>query len=188
MSIVTKTGDIGTTALLFNKRVSKSHLRVVAYGQVDELSSALGLCRASIQDSATKEQILAIQRQLIQLMSELATDDEDQINYHKSNGKNAISKQMVDQMTETIRQKEATLRSQDRKSGVGASNRWKCAGDTLADAFFDQARTTCRRAERGIVVLQEADFVVRAELFQYLNRLSDLLWIWSLEYSQLDCS
>lgn len=186
MSITTKTGDDGTTALLFGKRVSKSHLRVVAYGQVDELSSSLGLCRASSRNKITKEQILNIQYQLIYLMGELATDGEDQISYYEKNSKNAVSKQMIDHLTENIREKETRLLSQDLKCAGDTSQGWKCAGDTLADAFFDQARTTCRRAERGIVALQEAGFVVRAELFQYLNRLSDLLWLWSREYSLLE--
>ncbi|MGK0456640.1 MAG: cob(I)alamin adenosyltransferase [Lentimonas sp.] len=185
MSITTKTGDDGTTALLYSKRISKSHLRVVTYGQVDELSSALGLSRASSKDKTIKEQILNIQRQLIHLMGELATDDEDQANYHKTHGKNAISKQMVDQLTESIRLKETTLRVQGWECAGDTPQGWKCAGDTLADAFFDQARTMCRRAERGVVALQESGFAVRPELIQYLNRLADLLWLLSREHSQL---
>ena len=176
MSITTKTGDNGTTSLLFRKRVSKSHPRVVAYGQVDELSSALGLCRASSKDHTIKAQILEIQQQLIHLMSELATDNEDQVNYHQRHGNDAISSQMIDELTESIRQKEESFPFKG----------WKCAGETLAEAFFDQARTTCRRAERGIVVLKESSFAVRPELIQYLNRLADLLWLWSREHGKPD--
>ena len=176
MSITTKTGDDGTTSLLFDKRVSKSHPRVVAYGQVDELSSALGICRASAKDAATKTQILEIQQQLIHLMGELATDDADQAKYQQKHGKNAVSKQAIDQLTEHIRQKEIDFPFKG----------WKCAGDTLADAFFDHARTTCRRAERGVVALRESGFAVRSELIQYLNRLADLLWLWSREHGRLD--
>ena len=179
MSITTKTGDDGTTSLLFRKRVSKSHPRVVAYGQVDELSSALGLCRASSKDQAIKAQILNIQQQLIHLMGELATDDEDQTNYHRKHGKEAINEQMIRQLTESIRQEEAAFPFQG----------WRCAGETLAEAFFDQARTICRRAERGVVALKESSFAVRPELIQYLNRLADLLWLWSREHGKLgkDC-
>lgn len=176
MSITTKTGDDGTTSLLFRKRVSKSHPRVVAYGQVDELSSALGLCRASSKDQAIKSQLLKIQQQLIHLMGELAADDEDQESYHEKHSKDTISQQLVDQLTESIRQKEAVFPFQG----------WKCAGETLPEAFFDQARTTCRRAERGIVALKELSFKVRPELIQYLNRLADLLWLWSREHGRLD--
>lgn len=177
MSITTKTGDDGTTSLLFNKRVSKSHPRVVAYGQVDELSSALGLCRASTMNAEIKAQILNIQQQLIHLMSELATDDADQTNkYPQKYGKDAINKQAIDQLTELIQQKEVEFPFKD----------WRCSGDTLADAFFDQARTICRRAERGIVTLKESGFTVRTELIQYFNRLADLLWLWSREHGPLD--
>ena len=176
MSITTQTGDDGTTSLLFGKRVSKSHLRVAAYGQVDELSSALGICRASSKDSATKAQTLEIQQQLIYLMGELAADDADQAKYQQKQGKNAVSKQAIDQLTEHIRQKEIDFPFKG----------WKCAGDTLEDAFFDHARTTCRRAEHGVVALRESGFEVRPELIQYLNRLADLLWLWSREHGKLD--
>ena len=173
MSIITKTGDDGTTSLLFGKRVSKSHPRVVAYGQVDELSSALGFCRASTQSTNTRQRILEIQQTLIQLMSELATDDTDQPKYHQKYGKDAVSKSAIGQLTELIQKKEIAFPFKG----------WKCAGDTLPDAFFDQARTTCRRAERSVVALKESGFAVRQELIQYLNRLADLLWLWSREHS-----
>lgn len=176
MSIATKTGDDGTTSLLFRKRVAKSHPRVVAYGQVDELSSALGLCRAASKDQAIKAQMLEIQQQLIHLMSELATDDEDQTNYIRKYGKDAINRQMIDQLTRSILQKEVAFPFEG----------WKCAGETLVEAFFDQARTICRRAERGIVALKESGSAVRPELIQYLNRLADLLWLWSREHEKSD--
>ena len=102
MSITTKTGDDGTTALLFHRRVSKSHPRVDAYGQVDELSSVLGLCRASSEYPIIQSQLLEIQQQLIHLMAELATDDADQANYHQKHGKNAVSQEAIDQLTERI--------------------------------------------------------------------------------------
>ena len=174
MSITTKTGDDGTTSLLFNKRVSKSHPRVVAYGQVDELSSALGLCRASIPNAEIKQQILEIQQNLIHLMSELATDNAEQEKYRQKYGKDAIDKDTIDQLTEHIRHKEIDFPFKGLR----------CAGNTLADAFFDQARTVCRRAERGVVALRESGFEVRPELIQYLNRLADLLWLWSCEHEK----
>ena len=83
MSIATKRGDDGTTALLFGKRVSKTHPRVMTYGRIDELSSALGLCRAQSEDDATKALLLKIQEQLVNFMGELATDDADQERYHE---------------------------------------------------------------------------------------------------------
>src|SRR5204863_3425890 len=77
MSIVTKTGDSGTTALMFNRRVSKSHPRVEACGNVDELNSALGLARASAEQEFLRDQLLAMQKDLIILMGEVATARED---------------------------------------------------------------------------------------------------------------
>ena len=73
MSIVTKTGDQGTTGLMYNRRVSKSHPRVEAYGSVDELNAALGLARAATRHEFIGSNLLAIQKDLVILMGELAT-------------------------------------------------------------------------------------------------------------------
>src|ERR1041385_594369 len=83
MSIVTKTGDRGTTALMYNRRVSKCHPRVEAYGSVDELNAALGLARATAEHNFIRDNLLAIQKDLVTLMGELATDTEDLPRYPK---------------------------------------------------------------------------------------------------------
>ena len=171
MSISTKRGDDGSTSLLFGKRVSKTHPRVMTYGGVDELSSALGLCRAHCQHSETKSQLLEIQKQLIQMMAELATDDADQPRYHEKHGEQAIQTEAVKALGALVIEKEKGIRFEG----------WTYAGDSIADACFDQARTTCRRAERGLVALKETGATVRPELIQYLNRLADLLWLWAKE-------
>src|SRR5262245_48620150 len=77
MSIATKTGDAGTTALMYNRRVPKTHPRVEAYGSVDELNAGLGLARAQVQDAAVQPRLTAIQKDLVALMAELATATED---------------------------------------------------------------------------------------------------------------
>src|SRR5436853_2435323 len=77
MSIVTKTGDKGTTGLMYNRRVSKCHPRVEAYGSVDELNAALGLARATASHDFIKDRLLTIQNDLVVLMGELATAAED---------------------------------------------------------------------------------------------------------------
>src|SRR5580698_4917677 len=77
MSIATKTGDGGTTGLMYNRRVSKCHPRVEAYGAVDELNAALGLARASAPGSAGPARLEAIQKDLVIVMGELATQMED---------------------------------------------------------------------------------------------------------------
>src|SRR5712672_3238680 len=83
MSIVTKTGDQGTTGLMYNRRVSKCHPRVEAYGCVDELNAAIGMARATAQDAFVTEKLLAIQKDLVILMGELATAVDDLPRYVK---------------------------------------------------------------------------------------------------------
>src|SRR3977135_2715016 len=83
MSIATKTGDEGETSLMYGRRASKTDQRVDAYGCVDELNSALGLARASAKDSFLAEQILAVQKELVLVMGELATASEDRDRYLK---------------------------------------------------------------------------------------------------------
>ena len=173
MSIATKTGDSGTTALLFGKRVPKTHIRVATYGQVDELGSALGLCRAHTQDHAAKAIIREVQGELVYLMSEIATDDADQARFHEKYPEQAISTEMIDRLTTEIKVKETT---------TGSFTGWTYAGETIAQAFFDQARTTCRRTERSLIELKESGADARAELHQYLNRLADLLWLIGREH------
>ena len=77
MSIVTKTGDGGTTALMYGRRVPKNHPRVEAYGTVDELNAALGLARATVREDFIHKNLLAIQKNLVVLMGELAVWPED---------------------------------------------------------------------------------------------------------------
>jgi len=136
MSIATKTGDSGTTALLYGKRVPKTHIRVNTYGQVDELGSALGLCRAHTEDAGAKAIIREIQGELVYLMSEIATDDADHGRFHEKYTEEAISATAVERLTQQITDKEAI---------AGSFKGWTYAGETIAQAFFDQARTTCRR-------------------------------------------
>jgi cob(I)alamin adenosyltransferase len=173
MSIATKRGDDGTTALLFNRRVPKTHPRVMTYGRIDELASALGLCRAHSDQAAAKELLLTIQKQLINYMGELATDDADQARYLEKYGEHAITQEMIEQFTALVVEKEKDIQFKG----------WSYPGDTVADAFFDNARTTCRRAERGVVALKESGAIVRQELIQYLNRLADLLWLLGREHA-----
>ncbi len=174
MSIATKRGDAGVTSLLFGRRVPKTHPRVVAYGGVDELGSSLGLCRAHSADDTTKALLREVQGELIYLMSELATDDGDQARWHEKYGENAITNENVERFTNLIKEKEQHIQFRG----------WSYPGENPAEAFFDQARTTCRRAERGIVELKESGVAVRPELLQYLNRLADLLWLQGREHAE----
>jgi cob(I)alamin adenosyltransferase len=162
MGISTKRGDAGETALASGRRVSKNHPRVCAYGTVDELTSALGLCRAHCEDADTVEFIRGVQLHLIYLMGELASE-KSQFPVEKS-----IQARHVDELSDKVKAKEASSKP---------FNGWLIPGESIVQAFFDHARSTCRRAEREIVALQETGVTIRPEILQYLNRLSDLLWL-----------
>jgi cob(I)alamin adenosyltransferase len=174
MSVSTKTGDNGTTALLYGQRVAKTHLRVVAYGRVDELASALGLCRAHCDYAGAKKLVHRVQKELVHMMSELATDDVDQTRFLQRFLDRQITEVMIENLNQNIHEKEAR---------AGGFKGWSYPGNTIADAFFDSARTTCRRAERGLVAVQQSGAMLRPELLQYLNRLSDLLWLLGREHA-----
>src|SRR6266481_2459431 len=106
MSIATKTGDAGTTGLMYNRRVSKCHPRVEAYGCVDELNSAMGLARATAEHDFIRENLLAIQKDLVVLMGELATAVEDLPRYVKD-GYSLVGPEMVAKLDKLVREIEA---------------------------------------------------------------------------------
>ena len=167
MSIVTKGGDQGKTGLMYNRRVSKAHPRVEACGCVDELSAALGLARASTQDTFIRDTLVATQKDLIVLMGELATGTEDLHRYVRD-GFPRLTKTLTARLDEAIRVLE--------EKGV-TFHGWALPGETLNAAALDLARTICRRAERRISSLEEAGRLKNPEIMVYLNRLSDLLWL-----------
>src|SRR3954470_16262423 len=168
MSIATKTGDEGETALMYGRRVPKTDARVDAYGCVDELNSALGLARASANDSFLSEQIFAIQKELVTVMGELATAAEDMDRYVKD-GFALTTTAMTDRLTAVIDDLEANR--------LAKFKHWVTPGETLAAATLDVARTVCRRAERRVAALMSNDSSFNRELLRYLNRLSDLCWL-----------
>jgi cob(I)alamin adenosyltransferase len=169
MSIVTKTGDKGTTALMYGRRVSKCHPRVEAYGSVDELNAALGLARASAGHDFVRENLLLIQKDLVILMGELATAVEDLPRYVKD-GYSLVTSQMTHKLDALVKEIEA-----QKVSFKG----WATPGATPHAAALDFARTVCRRAERRVCALQEVDQLHNAEIIIYLNRLADLLWLFA---------
>jgi len=168
MSIVTKTGDQGETSLMYGRRVSKTDPRIEACGCIDELTSALGLARAICQDDVVDEQILAVQKDLIVVMGELATIPEDQERYVKD-GFKLTTNEMVDRLTERINdlEKNKALKFKD----------WVIPGGTVGSSALDVARATCRRAERSALTLSRQSQPFNLEIIRYLNRLSDLCWI-----------
>jgi cob(I)alamin adenosyltransferase len=170
MSIATKTGDDGTTALMYGRRVSKTDPRVTAYGTVDELNAALGFVRATAGDLFVTDAVLAIQKELVTLMGELAVAAEDRERYAKG-GYKFVEPAMVDSLTLII----DDIEQNHQISYEG----WATPGATLGSAALDLARTTCRRAERNVIALRETGAEINPEIIRYLNRLSDLCWLWA---------
>ena len=169
MSIVTKRGDRGTTVLMYNRKVSKCHPRVEAYGAVDELNAAIGLARATAADDYVREHLAAIQRDLVVLMGELATVVEDLPRYVKD-GYGLVTADMTARLDGLVGEIEAA-----KASAKG----WVLPGANAGSAALDVARTVCRRAERRVCSMQEADQLQNSEILVYLNRLSDLLWLFA---------
>ena len=163
-SIATKQGDGGQTGLAGGMRVSKSNLRVETYGTVDELNSFLGLARSVCQDQEIRSTTKQIQKDLFKLGSALATVP------GSKKGAPLITEEMVNRLTDEVHKIEAI---------EGVLSDWSIPGEHVASAHYDVARTICRRAERSIVRLSESGEEVDPWMVAYVNRLSDLLWLFS---------
>ena len=169
MSIATKTGDNGTTALMYGRRVPKNHPRVEAYGAVDELNAALGLARATAAQPFVGDHLLAIQKDLVVLMGELAVANEDLARYVKG-GFSLVTPALTTKLDALVKEIEAQNIS---------FNGWATPGATHNSAALDVARTVCRRAERRVCDLQTTGELKNDEIIIFLNRLSDLLWLFA---------
>lgn len=166
MSIVTRTGDGGRTGLMYGRRVGKDSLRVEAYGEVDELSAALGLAR-SFARKKEKDLLESLQKVLVGLMGELAVAPKD-LRRYQSDG----YARLQDKDLKVLDREIAKLENRaPRAKG------WSTPGGTSQGAALNLARTVCRRAERAVWRLAEEKGKVRSLIPQYLNRLSDLLWL-----------
>jgi cob(I)alamin adenosyltransferase len=166
MSIATKTGDEGETSLMYGRRVPKTDARVDAYGCVDELNSALGLARASTNNPFLGEQILAIQKELVAVMGELATAREDLERYSRD-GFSVTTSSMTARLTAMV---------DDLESKLGKFKDWSIPGNTPDSAALEFARTVCRRAERRVAALPPSSHG-NPEILRFLNRLSDVCWL-----------
>jgi cob(I)alamin adenosyltransferase len=152
---------------MYNRRVPKSHPRVEAYGAVDELNSALGMARATARHDFIKANVEVVQEHLVILMGELATSVAD-LKRYVADGFSLVKADMTARLEGVAKDIEA-----QKISMKG----WAKPGATLNSAALDMARATCRRAERGVVGLQERAELENPEIIIYLNRLSDLLWL-----------
>ena len=164
MKIYTKTGDKGTTSLIGGTKVSKAHLRIEAYGTVDELNSHIGLCRDLLTDSGTRIILQEVQDRLFTVGSSLACDPEKEpkmkIPDLKEEDVTLLEKQ-IDAMNEVI---------PPMKSFV-------LPGGHVTVSQLHIARCVCRRAERCCVRLEMENEEVPSIVIKYINRLSDYLFI-----------
>ena len=167
MSIVTKTGDSGTTGLMYGRRVPKNHPRIEACGTLDELNAALGLARATATEPFVRDHLLWIQKSLVDVMGEVGIVAEDLPRY-VADGYATVTPELTAKLEQLVGEIEA-----QNVSFKG----WATPGATLPAAALDVARTICRRSERRVFDLRSDDELPNGEVVVFLNRLSDLLWL-----------
>jgi len=161
--IYTRRGDDGSTGLFGGPRVRKDDLRVAAYGDVDELNSALGVAREELPEGDLRARVDALQTELFTLGAELATPDADK-----------APKEVPRIAAEHVARLEQEI---DRLTGeLPEMKNFILPGGSRAGAALHFCRTVCRRAERKAVSLADGS-PVSPQALAYLNRLSDLLFV-----------
>jgi cob(I)alamin adenosyltransferase len=163
--IYTKTGDDGTTGLLYGGRVPKDDAATEAYGTTDEAVAALGVARAEAE-GVEAEEILALQRELFVVGADLATNPEERGKLER--GVSLVTADMTERLERRIDELVA-----DRP----LPNAFVVPGANATSAALDLARSVVRRAERQVVGMEREGREVNAEVRRYLNRLSDLLFV-----------
>lgn len=162
MKIYTKTGDKGKTSLFGGSKVSKAHLRIESYGTIDELNSYVGLIRDQKVNTNRKEELVEIQDRLFTIGSILATEpgntkvkipalEEADVQFLESK---------IDEMDEQLPPMKSFI----------------LPGGHQSVSFCHVARCVCRRAERLVIELDDSE-PVPPKVYQYLNRLSDYLFV-----------
>ena len=162
--IYTKTGDKGFTSLIGGTKVPKSHLRIDSYGNVDELNSYIGLLGDYITDRDIKSLLLRIQTNLFVIGSSLAQDD-----------KKDIKMKLPELYEEDITWLEQQIDIMNEE--LPDLTNFILPGGHILVSCIHIARSICRRTERSCVLLQEQPSYVSPIIIQYLNRLSDYLFI-----------
>ncbi|WP_210487339.1 cob(I)yrinic acid a,c-diamide adenosyltransferase [Rufibacter aurantiacus] len=165
MKIYTKTGDKGETSLIGGTRVKKSHLRIEAYGTVDELNSFLGVVRDQEVNQKRQQIFSEIQDRLFTIGSTLATDPVKEGKVQTPD-LHLTDIQFLEEQMDLLDEQLPPLRN------------FILPGGHQAVSFCHVARTVCRRAERLVIALQEESHVDDL-VVQYLNRLSDFLFVLS---------
>ncbi len=169
--VYTRGGDKGQTSLVGGQRVSKASVRLEAYGTVDELSSHLGLLAAMLSENGDKTMIFRIQNNLFNICTNLATDQAQTPLYpsaHLPEGEIVFLEQSVDAIMAMLPERQGFI----------------LPGGTQAAAQAHVCRTVCRRAERRIVALSE-EATVSTEVQQYINRLSDFLFVFAKKMNHI---
>jgi cob(I)alamin adenosyltransferase len=164
IKIYTRTGDKGTTSLIGGTKVPKSHLRIEAYGTVDELNSWIGLVSDQFKKKKTKKNLREIQDRLFTIGSSLACDPEKETKLKipdlEETDVTLLEKEM-DKMNEQLPEMKSFL----------------LPGGHVAVSSAHVARCVCRRSERLCVAMQEGGLFVDPLVIKYLNRLSDYLFV-----------
>jgi cob(I)alamin adenosyltransferase len=164
--IYTKTGDDGSTGLLYGGRVPKDDLLTEAYGTTDEAVAVLGLARSLIDDAAMADDLLTLQRELFVVGADLAANPKERSKL--TAGVSLVTPDMVTRLERRI---------DDLVEQRPLPDVFIVPGANPASASIDVARSTIRRAERAVVALQNAQREVNPDVGRYLNRLSDLLFV-----------
>lgn len=167
--IYTKTGDKGQTSLIGGTRLPKHHIRIEAYGTVDELNSHIGLVRDQQIDGNSKNILVEIQDRLFTIGSLLAADPE----------KNKMKLPQVSEEDIVLLEKEIDKMNET----LPEMKQFVLPGGHTTVSFCHIARCVCRRAERAVLRLAENETVDEI-LYKYLNRLSDYLFVLSRKFTQ----
>ncbi len=165
MAFYTKTGDDGTTGLLGSQRVKKYDLRMETIGCLDESNAALGLSRAFVSSAEIQEIILKVQKQLYQVMGEVASEK-------------SIVQEFRSINHASVAWIEETIDNISEKTSIPSE--FIVPGDTKGGGFLALSRTIVRRAERRLAELLDQGSIENRELLRFLNRLSSLLFILEL--------
>jgi cob(I)alamin adenosyltransferase len=168
MKIYTKTGDLGETALFGGRRVLKSHLRVDAYGTVDELNSYVGWLRDVVEPAPIRELLAQIQHRLFTVGAHLAADPQKSL-------------PTPDLLPSDIQVLENAMDAMD--AALPPLKNFILPGGHPTVSVCHVCRTVCRRVERLVVALHETD-LVEAIVLQYLNRLSDYFFVLARRLAQ----
>ena len=171
MKISTKTGDNGSTSLLYGGRVRKDSLRLEACGTLDELCSFLGLCKSLLKNRQEKSLIEKAQTALFVINSEITTETSS-----LGRLKRRLNKKDVNYLESIIEKLEKKYKPRQ----------WHflLPGENTISAALDIARTVTRRAERRVVTLKKKKIVKNVSILAYLNRLSDLLYLLTRFYEK----